>query len=294
MVARGVSRWHGIFELVVVRAVEWRGVKGVCVIGGQGDSDPRREVRRMSDANGFGFRKRMAPQDGPLDNLILGKDGVLVRKGERQIVVVVSHNAEQSFSSPFPSGIAVVMISPFTVVPLQRGDAAPCCGLSQLLQSLSSNESTDNGVHEKCLVRFEFVLRGRCMFAVLSDSARGSENLEGGVGVICWWWSLLLLLNALATCGREDVTDARIVSLSVSLCRLEILRPLPEPVMGSSPTATCRRSSTNVHRPDLKSSAICFMPAAFDDGDVDDDRGVQVARFDTPLAASGCLVRFWK
>lgn len=199
--------------------------------------------------------------------------------------MVVSHKAGMSFSSPFPSGIAVVMMSPFTVVPLQRGEATDCDGLSQLLQSLSSNESTVSGVQEKCLVRFEFVLFGRSLFAVLSDSLRGSENREGGVGV--WSW-----LNALATCGREDVTDARIVSLSLSLCRLETLLPEPVPVMGSSPTATCRRSSTNVHRPDLKSSAICFMPTF--DGDVDEERGVQVARFDTPLAASGCRVRFWK
>lgn len=201
---------------------------------------------------------------------------------------MVSHNAGKSFSSPFPSGIAVVMISPFTVVPLQRGEAADCDGVSQLLQSLSSKESTVSGVQAKCLVRFEFVLFGRSLLAVLllSDSLRGSENREGGVGV-CWSW-----LNALATCGREDVTDALIVSLSLSLCRLETLRPGPDPVMGSSPTATCLKSSTNVHSPDLKSSAICFMPAL--EGELDEDRGVQVARFETPLAASGCLVRFWK
>lgn len=199
------------------------------------------------------------------------------------VVVVVSHNAGKSFSSLFPSGIAVVIMSPFTVVPLQRGEGA-ACGLSQLLQSLSSNESTVSGVHEKCLVRFEFVLFGRPKFAV-SDSVRGSENRDAGVGV----WSLL---NALAAWGREDVTDARMVSLSLSLWRLDTLRPLPDPVMGSSPTATCRKSSTNVHNPDLKSSAICFMPAF--DGEVDEERGVQVARFETPLTASGCLVRFWK
>lgn len=197
--------------------------------------------------------------------------------------MVVSHNV--SFSSPLPSGMAVVMISPVTVVPLHRGEAA-AAGLSQLLQSLSSKESTVNGVQEKCLVRLELVRFGRPTF-VVSDSRRGSENRLEGVGV----WSLL---NVLAMCGRDEVTEARIVSLSRSSpCRLEaLLWTLGPPLMGSSPTATWRRSSTNVQRPALKSSAICFTPLF--DGEFDEDRGVQVARFDIPLAARGCRVRFWK
>lgn len=96
-------------------------------------------------------------------------------------MVVVSH---RSFSSPFPSGMAVVMISPFTVVPLQRGEgaAAGADGLSQLPQSASSSASTDRGVHEKCFARLEFVRLGRPRLAV-SDSLRGSENRDEGVGV---------------------------------------------------------------------------------------------------------------
>lgn len=62
--------------------------------------------------------------------------------------------------------------------------------------------------------------------------------------------------------------------------------------MGSSPTATWRKSSTNVQSPALKSSAICLTPVF--GGELDDDRGVHVARFETPLAARGCRVRCWK
>lgn len=154
-----------------------------------------------------------------------------------------------SFSSPF-SGIGVI-ISPFTVVPLHRGDED--MGLSQFDQSLSSKESTLRGVHEKCFVRLELVRLGRPRLAV-SDSFRGSENLDVGVGVRS--------LNVLLKRGRAEVTEARIVSpsLSPSLILLEPLRWIPPPLMGSSPTATWRRSSTKVHSPALKSSAICFTP----------------------------------
>lgn len=96
-------------------------------------------------------------------------------------VMVVPHSADVSFSSPFPSGMAVVMMSPLTVVPLQRGDGA-AGELSQLDQSLSSKESAARGVQEKCLVRFELVLLGRPRLAV-SDSLRGSQNRGEGVGV---------------------------------------------------------------------------------------------------------------
>lgn len=199
---------------------------------------------------------------------------------------MVSHSAEVSFSSPFPSGIDVVMISPLTVVPLQRGDGA-AGELSQLDQSLSSKESTGRGVQEKCFVRFELVRFGRPRFAV-SDSFRGSQNRGEGVGV----WSLL---KTPASCGRGELTKARIVSLSLSLSpwRPEgLLCVLGPPLMGSSPTATWRKSSTNVQSPALKSSAICFTPLF--GGELEDDRGVQVARFEIPFAARGCRVRFWK
>lgn len=198
--------------------------------------------------------------------------------------MVVSHSADVSFSSPFPSGMAVVMMSPLTVVPLQRGDGA-AGELSQFDQSLSSKESAVKGVQEKCLVRFELVRFGRPRFAV-SDSLRGSQNRGEGVGI----WSLL---KTLLTCGRDEVTEALIVSLSLSLslCRPEVLLcELRPPLIGSSPTATWRKSSTNVHSPALKSSAICLTPLF--GGELDDDRGVQVARFDIPLAARGCRVRF--
>lgn len=121
---------------------------------------------------------------------------------------MMSHSSGRSFSSPLPSGMVISMRSPLTVDPLQRGEGA-VGGQSQLLQSLSSNESTVNGVQEKCFVRFEFTLFGRPRFAV-SDSARGLTDRGEGVGV----WSLL---KTLAACGREDVTEARIVSLSLSL-----------------------------------------------------------------------------
>lgn len=194
---------------------------------------------------------------------------------------MVSHSADRSFSSPLPSGMAVLRRSLCAVDPLQRGEAATG-GLSQLLQSLSSKWSTVNGVQEKCLVRFEFTSFGRPRFALL-ESVRGPTERGESVGVGS--------LNTLATCGREDVTEARIVSLSPSLWRPETLLPMPKaPLMGSSPTATCRRSSTKVHSPVLKSSAICFMPMF--GGDADEERGVHVARFDMPLAARGCRVRF--
>lgn len=106
-----------------------------------------------------------------------------------------SHCVDESllcaWSSPLPSGIAVVMISPLTVVPLQRGEGAG--GLSQLDQSKSS-KSVVSGVQEKCLVRFELVCLGLPMLAV-SDSLKGSKKRAVGAGVC----SLLVVLKALAT-----------------------------------------------------------------------------------------------
>lgn len=99
------------------------------------------------------------------------------------------------------------MISPVAVLPLQRGEGTE--GLSQLDQSMSS-KSVVSGVQEKCLVRFELVRFGRPMLAV-SDSFKGSEKRAVGVGVCS-----LLLLKALAMCGRDEVTEARMVSLSLS------------------------------------------------------------------------------
>lgn len=177
-----------------------------------------------------------------------------------------------SVSSPF-SGMGVIK-SPLMVVPLHRGEEV-VAGLSQLDQSLSSNESTVSGVQEKCFVRLELLRLGRPRFAV-SDSLSGSVKRDEGVGV----WSLKTLL----TCGREDVTEARMVSLSLSLWRLDALRWRPPPLMGSSPTATWRRSSTNVHSPALKSSAICFTPL-FGFGLV--ERGAHEARLFSCEAVSG-------
>lgn len=139
------------------------------------------------------------------------------KRGERRSrggggEIGVSHFVDASLfcvmSSPLPSGMAVVIMSPVAVVPLQRGEGAG--GLSQLDQSMSS-KSAVSGVQEKCLVRFELVRLGRPMLAV-SDSFRGSKNRGVGVGVC----SLVLVLKALATCGRDEVTEARIVSLSLS------------------------------------------------------------------------------
>lgn len=124
----------------------------------------------------------------------------------------VSHSGG-SFSSPF-SGIGVIR-SPLTVVPLHRGEDDT--GLSQFDQSLSSKESTLRGVQEKCFVRLELVRFGRPRLAV-SDSLRGSENRDVGVGVTS--------LNVLLRRGRAGVADARIVSpsFSPSLILLEPLR----------------------------------------------------------------------
>lgn len=87
--------------------------------------------------------------------------------------------------------MALVIISPETVVPLQRGEGAG--GLSQLDQSKSS-KSVVSGVQEKCLVRFELVRLGRPMLAV-SDSFKGSKKRAVGVGAC----SLLVVWKALAT-----------------------------------------------------------------------------------------------
>lgn len=103
---------------------------------------------------------------------------------------------------------------PCAVTALDRGEGVVAMGgLSQWFQSLSSNESTVKGVQEKCLVRFELIRLGRMRFAVSPPSVKGSTvERDAGVGV----WSLLFW-KALAAWGREDVTEARMVSLSLSL-----------------------------------------------------------------------------
>lgn len=179
------------------------------------------------------------------------------------VVVVV-------FSSPPPS----VTMSPFTVEPLHRGDLT--VGLSQLDQSLSSNESMVRGVQEK---RFGFLdgadffcdddeeevcleTPGLSLFSFsLSSSSPMLTKRETGVGVSSAY------SNRDDACGLAEEVDARIVSWFSSRSRVVDLmfpsmprRYVPWPVMGSSPTVACRRSSMKVHSPVFRSSAICLTP----------------------------------
>lgn len=151
------------------------------------------------------------------------------------------------------SGIAV-MISPFTVLPLHR--AVLTLGDSQFDQSSSSKLSNVSGVQEKCFL------------------ALGST-----LDVVRLCWNRSLKLPADCFCGvsvaesdsfwngmrpRLEV-EARIVSWSPSVLLDRepislVLFVVPE--IASSPTVACRKSSTNVQRPCLSSSAICFMPFA--------------------------------
>jgi len=165
-----------------------------------------------------------------------------------------------SFSSRF-SGIEGMM-SPLTVVPLQRGEFT--FGLSQFDQSLSSYESTVSGVQENRfidLVPSVFDLERVRLIGSPSPSASCTSVSSAGSdpGVVD-------SSNAAAARGRELVPDARIVSWSpawlqglVLTASVDLndpsfpLRYVPCPVIGSSPTVACLRSSMNVHRPCLKS-----------------------------------------
>lgn len=182
-----------------------------------------------------------------------------------------------SFSSDL-SDIGAGMMSPFMVVPLHRDCLT--VGVSQLDQSSSLNWSKVSGVHEKC-------------FRVLVTAAAGAAGapaLDVPLDLsfcCCCSRSLKLpeedekldrmgvLFSELVSVGKGMrprlvvgvPDDARIVSWSWLLLPLglfnratisEVLLKLPD--MASSPTVACRRSSTNVHRPCLKSFAICLTP----------------------------------
>ncbi len=172
------------------------------------------------------------------------------------------------------------MMSPFTVLPLHRDCLDD--GVSQLDQSSSSSWSKVSGVQEKCFR----------VLVTAAAGAAGSVALEDALArFCCCCWSrsfsrslkLLLeekpdlmgvLVSELVSAGNGRsprlvmVVDTRIVLLSspsppLALFNLDAMSeflPLNFPDIASSPTVACRRSSTNVQRPCLKSFAICFIP----------------------------------